>query len=499
MKKSLVLGAAALATLVMAAPQDSKAGEIKVGGYYMFRMQDADSTVSKEGVGVDTLRAWSQRVQLNTDFIQDKSTHAHLVVRVLDSSNVSGIDSTINGSAGSSGVAYGTNGVLGSANPNSSAWNVRKAWMETDLWGVGLKVGVMPAALNDNILLNNDDTGYAAIKLSKTFGDVTAVLANLRVDTGNLGTCSNNANGAASGSCTGTSPSVDPVTGINSGYGSNNDNENLYALALFGKVDAVNYGVTGAYLYADRDSVLARTVGTPGTTITDGWLALTLNTNLAGMVDVTGTGIWETGARGVSATTMSAATGTGIASKRVDGSGGLAALRLKGDLAGISKGSTWRAYGVYASENFTAITSRNPVWSKTWDLGGPGAQDLMNTWAYGAGASPEENIMALGVGASFVPAPNWTISPMLDFAKVTKDSTLNATSTDFRSTSAWGGGVEVATKLNPATTLAVTGLYVSPNDKGSDAGVTNVTGSTLTSGVSVDKMHVVEATLKMEF
>ncbi|MEO5340693.1 MAG: hypothetical protein H7837_09285 [Magnetococcus sp. MYC-9] len=500
MKKSLVLGAAALATLLMAAPQNSQAGEVKMGGYYMFRMQDADSTVSKEVGNADTIQGWSQRLQLNMDFIHDKTTHAHLVTRVLDSQVVTGADgSVLNG--GGAGVPFASN-----AAATAGTWNIRKAWLETEAWGVGVKTGVMPASLNDNLLVNNDDTGFGAIKLSKTFGDVTAVLADVKINEGTFGRGSSNTNGVGSG---GTGLSV-------GGWGSNDDDTDLYILALFGKVNNVNYGVTGAYLHADKDSALVNLgVGTPGTTMTDGWLALTLNTMLGG-VDVTGTAIWETGMRGTSAAARnvvtSGSTPLSAIANRMDSGGGLGALRLKGDLSGLSKGSTWNAYGLYASENFTAITSRNPNWSKTWDLGGPGAQDLMNTWAYAAGSSPEENMMAIGASVTFVPAPNWTITPMIDFASVVEDQTVGnavagaGSASNFRTTSAWGGGVEVATKLNPATTLAVTGVVVDPNNKDNSnealGGGGHVLGTTSNSGAGTtgsDTMHVIEATVKMTF
>ncbi|MBF0098211.1 MAG: hypothetical protein HQM05_12825 [Magnetococcales bacterium] len=468
MKKSLVLGAAALATLMMAAPQQVKAGEVKLGGYYMFRMQDSDATVAKEAANTDTLRAWHHRVQLNMDMIQDKTTHAHMVVRALDSSVVQGADTQLGVTGGSSGVGFG------SSTASSNDWSIRKAWLETEAWGVGLKVGHMPIALNDNILVNNDDTGFGAVMLSKTFGDVTAVLANVKINEGNVG---------ASSSINYLTGATTIATGASAGsgtLGANDDDIDLYVLALLGKVGGVNYGVTGAYLDGNQDGALVAAAGTTGTNVSDGWLALTLNSVLGG-VDVTGTVVYETGMNGV----LAAAT-------QLDNSGALGALRLKGDLPGMAKGSSWNAYGMYSSEDFTPITGRNPVWSKTWDLGGPGAQDLMRTWAAAAGATPESNIWAVGAGLTFVPAPNWTINPMLDYAKVVEDDVANDKVKDNVTSSAWGGGVEVATMLNPATRLAVTGLYVSPNDNGT---ATNAASGVATS----DKMHVIEATLKMNF
>jgi len=519
MKKSLVLGAAALATLVMAAPQ-AKAGEVKIGGYYMFRMQDADATVAKDAAGVDGIRGWQQRVQLNMDFIQDKATHAHMVVRALDGKIVQGADGSVT-NGGTGGVSYASNAGATGAGPAGDAndWNIRKAWLETEAFGVGVKVGNMPIALNDNILVNNDDTGFGAIMLSKTFGDVTAVLADVKINEGNIG-----AQSSAS-----TVPGF--VGTSTNGFGSNSDDIDLYVVALLGKVNNINYGISGAYADIGKDSALVNvnpsfvagalassndgvSLGKPGQSMDDGWLALTLNTVIGG-VEITGTGIWETGMNGVNQNALSAPVGTAatiagaaaatpaagavsgtadkskIAAKRLDKSGGLAAVRLKGDLPNMAQGSAWNAYAMYSTEGFTPVTGRNPVWSKTWDMSGPGSQDLMRAWAAAAGTDPEANMMAVGAGLTFVPAVNWTINPMIDFAKVNKDDTLTAGKKDYRTSSAWGGGVEVAHKLNPATTVAVTGLYVDPNDNGNN---TTFGGATAT-----DKMHVIEATLKMTF
>ncbi len=457
MKKSLVLGAAALATLVMAAPQDSKAGEIKVGGYYMFRMQSTDSTPIKDVSPNDTIQGWSQRLQLNTDFIQDKTTHAHLVVRVLDSNVVQGADGSVIGGGGG-GVSFASNAA--SVAHGANDWNIRKAWLETEAFGYGVKVGNMPIALNDNILVNNDDTGFGAIMFSKTFGNVTAVMADVKINEGNLGTNSSTLVTGTTNGYGGTSSNGTVLAPTTATYGAKDDDVDLDVIALFGKAGNVNYGVTGAYLLAGKDSGLTNAAGTPGTVMSDAWLALTLNTMLGG-VDATATGIYENGMRGINPALSGAApSAANLAAQRLDKSGMLGALRLKGDLTGMAKGSGWNAYALYSSENFTPITGRNPVWSKTWDMSGPGAQDLINYWTAAAGTNPESNLMAVGAGLTFVPAVNWTINPMLDYVQVVKDNAIGTAgkTTDYRTTSAWGGGVEVATKLNTATTLALTGL-----------------------------------------
>ncbi|MBF0463122.1 MAG: hypothetical protein HQL87_17280 [Magnetococcales bacterium] len=505
MKKSLVLGAAALATLFLAAPQDSKASEVKIGGYYMFRMQDTAINPFQNPAGIDDQRFWAQRLWLNMDFIADKTTHAHLVTRVLDSNIVQGAETQLGSNFSASGLSS-VNTTTASSNP----WSIRKAWLETEAAGVGVKVGNMPLSLNDGILVNNDDTGFGAVMLSKTFGDVTVALADVRVAEGNIGAAYNS-------TATGASAAIAaPALGGTATNGSNDDNVDLYVLALFGKVSQVNYGVTGAYLKTGDSSGVfdawkpgafwsgtsdAATIGTVGHSISDGWLALTLNSVLGG-VDVTGTGIWETGMSGVNPATLVGTTASTITGKKLDGSGGLFALRLKGNLPGVAQGATWNAYGSYASADFTNITSNYPKWSQTWDMEGAANRDLLMTWAAAAGASPTENMRTIGVGLT-IPVQNWTINPMLDYAHVNDDSIAGGGKTDFRTTSAWGGGVQLLTKLNPATTLSITGLIVDPNDTGNGSRYgAYQTATAAGPGPNVtptDTMHMVEASLKMVF
>ncbi|MEO5349475.1 MAG: hypothetical protein H7836_07515 [Magnetococcus sp. YQC-3] len=541
MKKSLVLGAAALATLLMAAPQASQAGEVKMGGYYMFRMQDTDNTIIRATGNNDDTRYWAHRVQLNMDFIQDKTTHAHLVTRILDSNTLQGGDSNISNSSSSNNS--GT--TLGQIRPGASAaigggdFNIRKAWLETDMWGVGVKVGNMPLSMNDNILMStSDDTGYGALVLSKTFGDVSAVLGDIRLREGNIVGASTGV-GARNAAWTGTyfvpalldaaNTTVAAATAAADAaaaaagagtvaQGSLDDNEDIYVLSLFGKVQHVNYQVTGAYLRTENDSAISNYLnGLSGgnRNARDGWVGLTLNTMLGG-VDVTGTAIYETGFDGVGNTERTLATTAmqtqlaaggnaanaainnsvyshGINAQRMDDSGVLLALRLKGELPALAQGAKWNAYGVYASENYTNITNDEMGWSQTWDMGGPGAQDLMKFWATAAGASPSENMWAVGAGLS-VPVQGWTINPMIDYAHVVEDRTsrVNGTSTDYRTTSAWGGALQVSTKLNPATTFAITGVVVDPNDEGNSLMNTGAANAT-------DTLHTIEASLKMTF
>ncbi|MBF0402011.1 MAG: hypothetical protein HQL90_14760 [Magnetococcales bacterium] len=503
MKKSLVLGAAALATLLMAAPQNSQAGEVKMGGNYMFRMQDSDSNPGTTTGTADDTRAWHHRLQLNMDFIQDKTTHAHLVTRVMDSQVVEGADSTGLG--------------LGGQITTSANWNLRKAWLETDMWGVGVKVGNMPVSLNDDMLVSSkDDTGFGAVMLSKTFGDVSVVLADVRAREGNTSGYSVAAqsayDAAVAAVAAGTETAAQTALAANGRptAGSNEDNEDVYVLALFGKVDQVNYGVTGAYYKTGDYSTISSAVGTAGNDVSDGWVALTLNTVLGG-VNVTATGIYETGMSGINGTTRSQADAfTGIdttdaaavaaakstnrstiQARRLDDSGFLGFLRLDGDLPVLAQGAKWNAYGLWSGEGFTNITNDEKYYSETWDIGGPGGPDLLKTWAVAAGGSQSENMRAVGASVS-VPVQGWTIKPMIDYAHVEEDTTFGGSNADYRTSSAWGGGLAVSTKLNAATTFGVTGIVVDPNDKGSSSRDLGSIGNT-------DTMHVVEAHLKMTF
>lgn len=441
MKKSFALGAAALAAIVMAAPQDADASEIKVGGYYMFRMQDTDDTVA-DRTNFDNRRAWYHRIQLNTDFIHDKKTHAHYVLRLMDSTVVQGADAP--------GLGCNTNVAGCDATLNvgggTTLFAEKMAWLETDLWGVGLKVGNMPIELNDSILIGTDTTGFGTIMLSKTFGDITAVAANVRVREGNVRNLSSNA-------------------GV--GMGADEDDENLYVLSLFGKLDVVDYNATVAYYRAEQDSTIG--LGSvSGGDVDDSWFALTLHRDF-GVIDATGTLIYESGMDDF-----------GASPNMPRDSGFLAAVRAKGD---VSFGE-WNAYGFWASKDFTNISNDNMGWSKTWDMGGPGGRDLMSTWAAAAGTSPSENMAGIGAGLK-IKVNGWTVNPMIDYASVVEEDYFAPIGVaDYNTDSALGGTLQVSTKLNKATTLYLTGIFVNP-----DENVNN----------TVNNLHTVEASVRMNF
>ncbi len=478
MKKSFVLGAAALAAMAVAAPQGAMADEmaepvyqpqthshsVKFGGYYMFRIQDSDPTVSQDtSGGADNARYWAHRIQVNMDMTASPKTHAHMRTRIVDSGTVTGADMP----------GYGQGG-----NHAADHWDIRQLWLETELWGIGTKVGHMPISLNDRILMATDTTGFATIMLSKTFGDVTAVAANVRVNEDNRGvvgtggdnsptTCTGGAVLGASANCQG---------------GADEDDEDLYFLSLFGKYNGWDWNLTGAYFVADSDSDYANAGGNgaagtgtqAGDSATDGWVALTASTDLTPFgapVDLTGTMIYETGMEGYTV------------GGQAEEDGWLGAVRLKGN---TSFGG-WNAYGFYASQDFTNITNDNMQWSKTWDMGGPGAKDLLGNWAADAGASESENMSGVGLGMTFS-AGGWKINPMIDFAAVVEEDLGNNGVADQETDSAWGGTLALSTKVDEGTTLFITGVYVDPDQNDNSDTVD-----------TVENMHFVEASIKMKF
>ena len=437
MKKSLVLGAAALAAVAMAAPQNVDAGEVKIGGYYMFRAINANDSVA-EVEGVDDKEYWAQRLQLNFDFIHDKKTKAFMRTRVMDTNVVQGADANNLKASGTIGRPVTGSAADEDLDAGNSHWDVRYAYMQTEIGGVGVKVGNMPISLNDDILIATDTSGFGAVMLSKTFGNPkkdhnTVIVADVRVREG--------------------------ATNID------DDVEDLYALVLAGKQGKIKYTLTGARYVGEENSTASTDLVKTNEELTDNWLAATIETG-AGGNKITGTVIYETG--------MDGAPEEG----KLEGSGYLAAVRVqRGDIK--KDKMQLDAYGFWSSEDFTNITEDNMVWSKTWDMGGPGAEDLLGDWSGTAGASPSENMMGVGIGAKIKLDKKWIINPMLDYATVVEDVDGAITS------SAVGGGVHVSHKINKKTTLGLTGLAVSPNDEGD--------------GTDNQTLHFLEASLKMKF
>ncbi|MBF0127566.1 MAG: hypothetical protein HQM02_10195 [Magnetococcales bacterium] len=489
MKKSILLGAAALAAISLAGPS-AEAGEVKIGGYYMFRVSNADDNITDESFSggrqnADDMNLWSHRLQLNLDMKASEKSHAHMRVRVIDSQTVSGADvGTRTGLLSADNDANGPGGIAAQvgATGRDANWDIRQMWLETEAWGVGVKVGEMPLAMNDNILINNDTTAFGTIMLSKTFGDVTVVGAAVKVNEGNIG-----------GGTTLAVPDTDGQT-----KGANKDDVDLYALSVLGKVSNINYQATLAYLTASSNSAVANAfASSPGGSLHDWWLALTLNTAISG-IELTGTLIYEAGMDGITNNMRSRNYTT--AGKQLEGDDFLVALRAKGK-TGFGG---WNAYAFYAGSDFTNISNTTPEWSPTWDQSGPNGRDLMNLamgagnsanlapagtgigvgngWGAGpaAGAatssnyglsSPTENMWGIGAGLT-INAGGWTIRPMLDYAHTARedlDSTYkgnnpySAGSDEVLVRSAWGGSLILSTPIQQDTVLSLTGQWVDPS------------------------------------
>ncbi|MBF0125068.1 MAG: hypothetical protein HQL60_07015, partial [Magnetococcales bacterium] len=474
--------------------------ETKIGGYYMFRMQDSqDQLAGDNGNGtLDRSRYWSHRLQLNMDFLASPKTHAHLVTRVLNDKVVEGADAP----------GLGLNGAGVAAQTNN--WQIRQAWLETEAWGIGLKTGQMPISLNDDILVNHDTTSFGTVMLSKSFGDVTVVAADVRLREGDVGFQGGTSVGATNlDDAAGPNTQTGGVPGLLNN-GSNDDDEDLYVLSILGKAPSnISYQITAAYLNLGKGGVVANG---PATAIGSGlvqpdrwgqdrlhdwWLAGTIKVPVSG-IDLTGTLIYENGMGGFTDGDNNAT----ALNSQLDKSGFLGALRAKGKLGF----GGWNAYGFYASKNFTNITNRNPVWSDTWDQGGPGAKDLMNLVTgnafninpagnggngAGAAASPTENAWGLGAGLT-VEAGGWKIRPMLDYVSLVSDS-ISYGAPDralARYDSAWGGSLMASTSIDKGTDLLLGATVVRPSDGPGRVANDNMDSKT---------MHLVQAAIKMAF
>ncbi|NGZ27287.1 MAG: hypothetical protein G8345_10425 [Magnetococcales bacterium] len=499
MKKSILLGAAALAAVTFAGAA-AEAGEVKIGGYYMFRLINADSNVVEENAdggaaGADNLDLWSHRLQLNLDMKASEKSHAHARIRVIDSQAVSGADTgSRTGLLGEDNHGNGTG--AGGVNGNDALdWDVKQLWLETEAWGVGVKVGEMPVSLNDNILVNHDTTSFGTIMLSKSFGDITVVGAVVKVSEENIsGMSAFNAGGVDLNNDVYTADAGE-VAAVAADKGAGKDDVDLYALSLLGKGMGINYQATLAYLKAQSDSNVANALTTNANDgLSDWWLALTLNSTVAG-IDLTGTLIYEAGMSNV----PNLAAGNAV-TKQFEEGDFLVALRAKGK-TGFGG---WNAYAFYAGEDFTNISNTTPMWSETWDNGGPHAQDLMNnafaanTVGLGTGnnayTSPTENVWGVGAGLT-VNAGGWTIRPMLDYGHVVDSNLDNVVGDEVRVESAWGGSLIVSTPIQQDTVLSLSAQYVKPNLTTAGGAALCVSGTTSCE----DAMHQLMADIKMTF
>ncbi|MBF0613899.1 MAG: hypothetical protein G8237_12600 [Magnetococcales bacterium] len=481
MKKSILLGAAALAAVALAAPQSADAGEVKLGGYYQFRMVSTDNTPG-DVAGDENLNFWAHRLQLNMDMKASDKSHAHLVTRIIDNQTVDGVDQILNG--GAPGTSSGTlaPGVTTPTVSQATEWQVRQAWLETEAWGVGVKVGNMPISMNDGLLFDNDVTSYGTVLLSKNFGGVTLVGADVKVYEGS-------SPGGAPGSV---------------GANVNHRDIDMWVLSALGKISNVDYQLTGAYLNAQDKLINPAAPAAPifpagvaaMNDVSDGWIALTLGGKVMN-IDLTGTVIYEVGGD---------VTG-GDGTSQFEESGVLLALRAKGK-TGFGG---WNAYAFYGSEDFDSATpgGNESKWSPTWDSSGAGSQDLMmralsnfngassglfggsaggNSWAATGGTySSQENMWGVGAGLT-INAGAWTIKPSLDYASVVQENeTSRPAGSNFAATyeSAWGGTLGFSTKIQEATTLDLSGTWVNPNAR--------------LAATSEETMHYIQASVKMDF
>ena len=446
MKKSLVLGAAALASLVAAAPQ-AEAADVKLSGYYQIRFTDADQTLTDSAI-VDEYNGWHQRVQLDLDAKISDKTSAHLHMRPLGSSDI------VTGSNSSDAQDDTTNGNL----------DIKRAWMETEMYGVAVKAGNMPLNVNDKMLFKDDGGSFGTLLLAKSFGDITVVGLQVQV-------YDDSSNGAST---------------------SDDDEADIYGLSILGKAANVNYQLTWAHL----------DVGTSGTTpvavsIADSnndWIALTLGTELSG-INLTATGIYEAGHDQ-----------TGVTSGQLADSDFMLGLRAKGK-TGFGG---WSSYAFYAGEDFnhpleTYTTNKNAQdFSPTWRRGGAGSVDLVNTWAGSASLSPVstaaattngasgyadnmQNMWGVGLGLT-VKAGSWTVNPNIDYVAIVEDMVGGVDTTS--SESAVAGSLIATTKLDEGTTFSLIGTYLKASDD--DTTADGVNGD-------VEDMHGIQAEFKVKF
>ncbi|MBF0163229.1 MAG: hypothetical protein HQM01_01780 [Magnetococcales bacterium] len=496
MKKSILLGAAALAAIALAAPQAADAGEVKLGGYYVFRAVSTDNTVTNQ-VDDQNSNFWAQRLQLNVDMKASEKSHAHMVTRVLDGKTVEGSDQVFGQGAASMNASTGaTAGAIGSGNSGNlgaADWQVRQLWLETEAWGVGVKVGNMPIALNDGLLVDNDVTSFGTILLAKNFGGVTVVAADVKVDEG--ATTSTDANSATKWD--------------------NDKDIDLYVLSALGKLNEVNYQLTGAWLNAQGHFAVpptAASAATPGlalvngTKATDGWVALTLSSKVEG-IDLIGTAIYE---KGVNFT-------GGANNTQLEKSGLFVGARAKG----VTGFGGWNGYAFYGDKNFTSplLWNNEAKWSSAWDSSGPGSQDLMqraltnragnstnkigaNGLAVAANAgsgivtsggdfSNESNMWGTGAGLS-INVGAWTIKPSLDYAHVVEENDVNL-GIQANVVSAWGGTLGFSTKIQEGTTLDLSGTWVNPKE------TDNFAKELSRTNMSMDNMHYLQASVRMDF
>lgn len=348
MKKSLVLGAAALAAVVVAPTFAAAKADITVGGYY--RVQVANSDFSDD---MDDNREYTRhRLNLELDARTSPKTHAHMRWRPIWSKTIEGLNSPagmVDGEAG--------NGSQGKS----------RMWLETEAWGVGVKAGKMPISFNDDVLFNSAHeagvTSTGAIVLSKSFNDMTLVLADLK---------------AAEGS-----------------RDNDEDDTDIWTASLLGKAGKANYQLTVMNVDFNDETGIA------GEDDEVWYVAGTVGMTTSG-VKWTATVVYEDGNDDAMDGTMAEEDGL------------LFAVRASGK-AGFGG---WNAYAFYGEEEYNSIGTQEGQWSYVWAPTG-GMPDFAGQTTM-PGEEGGGNMMGAGIGLK-IKSSGWTINPMIDFAQVDED------------------------------------------------------------------------------
>ena len=461
MKKGLLLGAAALAA-VSFAPVQADAGEVKFGGYFRVQGEAGDNNLTDNsqmttgnggGARSQSHNLYRNRLQIKMDMIASENTKTVMVIRHVDGDSIEGASA---GSVGSNST---------NAMDNGGSIDIKQLWFETKSaakTGVGIKFGDMPLKLNDGLLYDDDGGSVGALVLSKTFGNVTAVLGNVHFQ-----------------ETTTTS---------------NDDDSDLYALAVLGKAGSLSYNGTLIYLDQQEKAVGSPTItstatgDTAGTITTDTqnwWLAGTVGTKVGGM-DLKVTGIYEAGYDNYeNSSTKTAVT------EQYAGSG----FFLGAKLAGKTGFGSWKTFAYYSTEDFNGLANK-PNWNYLHNSNA--TVDLMNIAVRGNTTSTinsHEQDNVHGIGAELkIKAGKFTVTPGIEYMGLTEDSiTVNNTQYIADVDGAIGGYVGVSTEIDKGTTLSLTGAMVDPDANETAANLNGTTGRDL------DAIHTVIAEIKMKF
>jgi len=453
MKKGLILGAAALATVAFAPVAES--AEFKWGGYYRVQGVSGDMTVgdnsnfTSEGGTSKSYAYYRHRLELKLDMIASEKTAAHMVFRPIDNLNIEG------------GV-LGDGSTANSLNANTAAWAIKRLWLETEAAGIKIQAGEMPLQLHKKLMYNDDGNSVGALILSKTFGGVTVLLGNVH-------------------SSEGTSTI-------------NDNDSDLYHLAALGKAGSISYAASLTYLDGQEANPIATptitssSTGDGGTVSTDTsneWLAVTIGAKLGG-IDLDVTGIYESGYDNFDNSAVKS-----VATEQLADSG----FMFGAHLSGSTGFGGWNAYGWYSDENFSSVSSQ-PTWSQMHNANSPD-DGLMRTAlnAEGSGILMSAMENSIGIGAELsIKAGDFTIKPGLEYLTVNEtDITAPGATvvTKANTDDMVGGWLSVSTSIDTGTTMSLTGAYVDVN--------ANDVKANLPGGVDFDAIHSLVAEIKIVF